>query len=36
MVACWVSSRATAQILTRMVYGVICFATLFSFVGTLL
>jgi ABC-type transport system involved in cytochrome c biogenesis permease subunit len=29
-------SRDTAQTLTRMVYGVICFATLFSFVGTVL
>jgi ABC-type transport system involved in cytochrome c biogenesis permease subunit len=28
--------RETAQTLTRMVYGVICFATLFSFVGTVL
>jgi ABC-type transport system involved in cytochrome c biogenesis permease subunit len=28
--------RATAQSLTRMVYGIICFATLFSFVGTIL
>lgn len=29
-------SRATADALTRMTYGVICFATLFSFVGTVL
>jgi ABC-type transport system involved in cytochrome c biogenesis permease subunit len=29
-------TRDTAQALTRMVYGVICFATLFSFVGTVL
>jgi ABC-type transport system involved in cytochrome c biogenesis permease subunit len=29
-------TRETAQKLTRMVYGVICFATLFSFVGTVL
>ncbi len=28
--------RATAQALTRMVYGIVCFATLFSFVGTIL
>jgi ABC-type transport system involved in cytochrome c biogenesis permease subunit len=28
--------RATAQSLTRMVYGIVCFATLFSFVGTIL
>ncbi|MGH8094666.1 MAG: cytochrome c biogenesis protein [Chthoniobacterales bacterium] len=28
--------RATAQSLSRMVYGVVCFATLFSFVGTIL
>jgi ABC-type transport system involved in cytochrome c biogenesis permease subunit len=27
---------ATADSLTRMVYGIICFATLFSFVGTIL
>jgi ABC-type transport system involved in cytochrome c biogenesis permease subunit len=27
---------ATADALTRMVYGIICFATLFSFVGTVL
>ncbi len=27
---------ATADALTRMVYGIICFATLFSFVGTIL
>ncbi len=29
-------SRETAQILGRMVYGIICFGTLFSFVGTIL
>ena len=29
-------TRDTAQTLARMVYGVICFATLFSFVGTVL
>jgi len=29
-------TRETAQALTRMVYGVVCFATLFSFVGTVL
>ena len=29
-------TRETAQTLTRMVYGVLCFATLFSFVGTVL
>jgi ABC-type transport system involved in cytochrome c biogenesis permease subunit len=28
--------RATADALGRMIYGVICFATLFSFVGTIL
>ena len=28
--------RATAQSLSRMVYGIVCFATLFSFVGTVL
>ena len=28
--------RATAGSLTRMVYGIVCFATLFSFVGTIL
>ncbi|MGI8891455.1 MAG: cytochrome c biogenesis protein [Chthoniobacterales bacterium] len=28
--------RLTAQSLTRMVYGIVCFATLFSFVGTIL
>ncbi|MCR6656823.1 MAG: cytochrome c biogenesis protein CcsA [Opitutus sp.] len=28
--------RATADALSRMVYGIICFATLFSFVGTVL
>ncbi len=28
--------EATAKGLTRMVYGIICFATLFSFVGTIL
>jgi ABC-type transport system involved in cytochrome c biogenesis permease subunit len=28
--------RATAQSLARMVYGIVCFATLFSFVGTIL
>ena len=27
---------ATARALTRMVYGIVCFATLFSFVGTVL
>ena len=29
-------SRATAKSLARMVYGIVCFATLFSFVGTVL
>ncbi|MFM2294077.1 MAG: hypothetical protein RLZZ350_490 [Verrucomicrobiota bacterium] len=29
-------SEATAKSLTRMVYGIVCFATLFSFVGTVL
>jgi len=29
-------SQNTAKALTRMVYGIICFATLFSFVGTIL
>lgn len=29
-------SQATAKALNRMVYGIICFATLFSFVGTIL
>jgi len=29
-------SAATAQSLGRMVYGIVCFATLFSFVGTIL
>ena len=29
-------TRASAQSLSRMTYGVICFATLFSFVGTVL
>jgi ABC-type transport system involved in cytochrome c biogenesis permease subunit len=29
-------TRESAQTLTRMVYGIICFATLFSFVGTVL
>jgi ABC-type transport system involved in cytochrome c biogenesis permease subunit len=29
-------SQATANSLNRMVYGIICFATLFSFVGTVL
>ena len=29
-------TRETAQALARMVYGIICFATLFSFVGTVL
>ncbi len=29
-------SRETAQSLARMVYGIVCFATLFSFVGTVL
>jgi len=29
-------TRATANSLTRMTYGVVCFATLFSFVGTVL
>ena len=29
-------SEATAKGLTRMVYGIVCFATLFSFVGTVL
>ena len=28
--------KATADALTRMVYGIVCFATLFSFVGTVL
>jgi ABC-type transport system involved in cytochrome c biogenesis permease subunit len=28
--------RTTADTLTRMVYGIVCFATLFSFVGTVL
>ena len=28
--------RPTADALTRMIYGVVCFATLFSFVGTVL
>jgi ABC-type transport system involved in cytochrome c biogenesis permease subunit len=28
--------KATADSLTRMVYGIVCFATLFSFVGTIL
>ncbi len=28
--------RDTARSLTRMVYGIVCFATLFSFVGTIL
>jgi ABC-type transport system involved in cytochrome c biogenesis permease subunit len=28
--------KATADSLTRMVYGIVCFATLFSFVGTVL
>ncbi|MGI9088926.1 MAG: cytochrome c biogenesis protein, partial [Chthoniobacterales bacterium] len=28
--------RPTAQSLARMVYGIVCFATLFSFVGTIL
>jgi ABC-type transport system involved in cytochrome c biogenesis permease subunit len=28
--------RGTASSLTRMVYGIVCFATLFSFVGTIL
>ena len=28
--------RETADALTRMVYGIVCFATLFSFVGTVL
>jgi ABC-type transport system involved in cytochrome c biogenesis permease subunit len=28
--------QATADSLTRMVYGIVCFATLFSFVGTVL
>jgi ABC-type transport system involved in cytochrome c biogenesis permease subunit len=28
--------RATAESLARMVYGIVCFATLFSFVGTVL
>jgi len=28
--------RATADALARMVYGIVCFATLFSFVGTVL
>ena len=29
-------SEATAKALARMVYGIVCFATLFSFVGTVL
>ncbi|MBI3418065.1 MAG: cytochrome c biogenesis protein CcsA [Verrucomicrobia bacterium] len=29
-------SEATAKALARMVYGIVCFATLFSFVGTIL
>jgi ABC-type transport system involved in cytochrome c biogenesis permease subunit len=29
-------TKATADTLTRMVYGIVCFATLFSFVGTIL
>uniref|UniRef100_A0A7C4KH09 Cytochrome C biogenesis protein n=1 Tax=Anaerolinea thermolimosa TaxID=229919 RepID=A0A7C4KH09_9CHLR len=29
-------SRETAQGLARMVYGIVCFATLFSFIGTVL
>jgi len=29
-------TKETAKTLTRMVYGVVCFATLFSFVGTVL
>jgi ABC-type transport system involved in cytochrome c biogenesis permease subunit len=28
--------KATADALSRMVYGIVCFATLFSFVGTIL
>jgi len=28
--------RATADALARMIYGIVCFATLFSFVGTIL
>jgi len=28
--------KATAEALTRMVYGIVCFATLFSFTGTVL
>jgi ABC-type transport system involved in cytochrome c biogenesis permease subunit len=28
--------KATADVLARMVYGIVCFATLFSFVGTIL
>ncbi len=28
--------KATAQSLARMIYGIVCFATLFSFVGTVL
>jgi ABC-type transport system involved in cytochrome c biogenesis permease subunit len=28
--------RATAEALARMIYGIVCFATLFSFVGTVL
>ncbi|HWQ93577.1 MAG TPA: cytochrome c biogenesis protein CcsA [Clostridia bacterium] len=28
--------RSTAQALSRMVYGIVCFATLFSFIGTVL
>jgi len=30
------SSETNAKILTSMVYGIVCFATLFSFVGTIL
>jgi ABC-type transport system involved in cytochrome c biogenesis permease subunit len=30
------STRPTADALARMVYGIVCFATLFSFVGTVL
>lgn len=29
-------SKETAQSLTNMVYGIVCFATLFSFIGTIL
>jgi len=29
-------SKTTASSLSRMMYGIICFATLFSFVGTIL